>query len=240
MSFGNTAALITQSIAGTSGNNFGPKSCEIIKFAVLRLGSFLNFVLKGHIPKHFVAILDFFSRKCGDGNGVRRSKRFDKGLFDAFWERYLSQNKGLVLSRTTEELEWAFGTEVRTGEAYMYCHYSKNSLDGYVIFKRHAGRSDLRWIVADWIAIRDDKRILKELLSGGLANLKAETSAAFVEVIGYPMFVQEIIHQCMPFSRAAKGNCATYRFNDACLAKRFEDVKECSWFFGAYDGDRAL
>lgn len=250
--FGNTLCKATEKMAKRHKDKFGPVSCTYWRFNPIRKLSFLWYcfsrkVLKRPIPDwpDFDAFkIRDFSVRFEDAE-VRRLLSFDE-KFDDFWSRYVATNQGLVCSRTVEELEWIFGEEVKSGRAVVLGYFTCDRLDGYVILKSgsSAGR---RWQVMDWIALKNDKKILDRLLAAGCKYLRKCTPAMLVESIGYPTFVQDILKRHLPFKRFAGNNFFSYgyrkhkdgntTFKDACEA--VIDTEK-SWFFGPYDGDMCM
>ena len=164
----------------------------------------------------------------------------DEVDIDGFWRRYIQRNRGLVCSRTKEELQWIFGDNMRNGNVCMLSYIKEDFLLGYVVIKCQEVKTRCRWMVVDWIAIDDDSLVLDKLLNAVQCYLRNVHGAAFVEIIGYPMFVQKIIRRSFPFCRKAPGNSFNYLIDDESFMKKFVAVKDVSWFFGAYDGDRCM
>lgn len=239
MVFGNTAIAKTQCLASASGEEYGPTSCTKIRFKILRLGSFLRYASKGRFPRFVERLLNGLWRIRGKSSLLCWGQLQVEPL-KMFWDEYLKTNKGLVLSRYYEDLNWLFGDRLVDGSSKCYVHQGVFGIDGYVIFNALAGTDGLRWYVADWVALRNDAQILDELLHQGLRSLARDTKAAFVECVGYPMSIQSVLRRNLNLSRGIDGNIVTYRFFDEELRKRFELVKDDSWFFGALDGDRIL
>ena len=245
--FGNTAIPVSGDIGTASGMSIGPESCENVRFAIIRLGSFLNFMVKGYLPKILVTIIDAIwmcgTRLLGKSKADRFIKKIellDELDVDDFWHRYLLKNNGLVSSRAKEELEWIFGDNLRCGKVLFLSYVRDGVAEGYVTVKRQGDERNGRWMIVDWIAVGDDAVVLKELLIGVCAYLRRIKKASFVEIIGYPMFVQKVIRSVFRFRRKAPGNSFNYLIDDETFRKRFEQVKDVSWFFGAYDGDRCM
>ena len=247
MMFGNTVMPVSAGISLVSNSTAGPESCENIRFCVIRLGGFLNFVTHGKLPSFMVWLLDglwLWGTKIFDGSKgmvcVRRIMSLDETAMDDFWKRYLASNKGLVCSRTKKELNWVFGEGIKNGTAHFLVLEKEGQLCGYVVLKRMSEDLSSRWMVVDWIAERDDRELLIELLAGAKRHLQTVQGAAFVEIIGYPMFVQDVIREVFPYHRKAQSNSFTCRIDDASFRQEFNRVKDVSWFFGAYDGDRCF
>ena len=247
MTFGNTAMPVSVGIAMASDSVAGPDSCANVRFRIMRLGGFLNFALHGKLPGFLVRLIDWFwvlgakvfSRR-NEASSVRRVMSFDEVDIDGFWKRYLAKNRGLVCSRTKEELNWIFGEGIKNGNTHLLVLGKEGEVCGYVAIKRRTHGQASRWMIADWIAEGDDREMLGELLAGAIMHLRSIPDAAFVEMIGYPMFVQDVIGKHLPCRRKAKGNSFSYRIETDKLRQDFEKVKDVSWFFGPYDGDRCM
>lgn len=246
IAFGNTAMPVSTEIALASASSLGPDSCANIRFAIIRLGSFIDFVMQRKIPRRIIQVLDWIWLNmtrvfCGkEISNVQRIMSIDEVDVDRFWGRYLASNKGLVCSRTKDELRWTFEDEIRRGRVHFLAFLKNSEMLGYVAIKRKGQEGVCRWMVVDWIAIEDDPTILKTLLMGVKSYLRSMDGAAFVEMIGYPTSVQRVIQKVFPYKRKASGNSFSYRIYDDGLRKAFEHVKDYSWFFGSYDGDRCL
>ncbi len=246
--FGNTAIPVSMKLNRLLGvDGVGCPSCGIVRFSVLRWGGFINFLLHGRLPSFLVHILNymgvlmrplFFRRQRSKTVGARLNV-FDKKRFDAFWADYLEKNDGVVLSRTAEELEWMFGEDVDTGRNLLFVREAGNCLLGYIVV-RAMNTERTRWMVADWIALENDKGVLSDLLRDAVRGLYQIQSAAFLECIGFRTDVQSVIHRHLPFSRRAPNNSTNYKAHTPELKQALERAERSGWFFGPYDGDRCL
>jgi len=245
--FGNTAIPVSGGVGVASNMSIGPTSCEKVRFGIIRLGSFLNFMLRGHLPRFFVNIIDAIWL-CGvsvlgkmkiDGH-IKQVTSLDEIDIDGFWTRYVERNNGLVCSRTKEELLWVFGDNLRQGNVCMFAYIAEDSLLGYIAIKCQRIQTRCRWMVVDWIAIDDNPSVLSRLLEAVQGFLRTVPGAAFVELIGYPMFIQDVVKKSFPFCRKAPGNSFNYLIDDESFGREFAAVRDISWFFGAYDGDRCM
>jgi hypothetical protein len=95
-------------------------------------------------------------------------------------------------------------------------------------------------MVADWIALENDKDILSDLLRDAVLGLRQIKSAAFLECIGFRMDVQNVIHRHLPFSRRAPNNSTNYKAHTLEMKQALEVADRTGWFFGPYDGDRCM
>lgn len=246
--FGNTAIPVSMKLNRMLGvDGMGCPSCGTVKFAVLRWGGFIKFLLHGRLPSFLVHILNcigvlmrplFFRRQRSKTIGARLNV-FDQKRFDAFWSDYLKNNDGVVLSRTAEELEWMFGEDVDTGRNLLFVREAGNCLLGYIVV-RAMNTERTRWMVADWIALQNDKGVLSDLLRDAVRGLHQIQSAVFLECIGFRMDVQNVIHRHLPFSRRAANNSTNYKAHTPEMKQALEGADRLGWFFGPYDGDRCL
>lgn len=246
--FSNTAIPVSMKLGRMLGvDGEGCPSCGVVRFAVLRWGDFINFCLHGHMPSLLVCLCNwlgclvrplFFRRQRSKTAGVRL-RAFDQKLFDEFWTEYLKQNDGVVLSRTAEELEWMFGEDIATGRNLLFAREDGDHLRGYIVV-RAMNKDRTRWMVADWIALANDRDVLSDLLRDAVRGLYHTTSAAFLECVGFRMDVQDVIHRHLPFSRQAPNNSSSYNAHTHEIKQALEMADRSGWFFGPYDGDRCM
>lgn len=213
----NAASMKMNRLLGVKGK--GPITCERIRFA----SAFWPKMLKVLVPRP----------------RAKRLMSFEPKLFDDFWRRYLIANKGVVCSRTTEELRWVFGDRTESGEVVVLGSLNGDNLAGYIVLKRSKfvvrGLEFQRWMILDWIALDNDRMILAGLLRDALRFLRRETRAMLLESIGFPEFVEPILAKYLPFRRKTESNSFLYQFTDTNQV-----IPEGSWFFGPYDGDRGM
>lgn len=246
--FGNTAIPVSIKLNRMLGvDGLGCPSCGIVRFAVLRWGLFLDFLLHGRLPSFLVRFADwlgvliqpFFFRRDRSHTVGCRLDAFDSERFDGFWSDYLKKNDGVVLSRTAEELGWMFGEDVDTGRNLLFVREDGSRLCGYIVV-RAMNAERTRWMVADWIALENDRDILSDLLRDAVLGLRQIKSAAFLECIGFRMDVQDVIHRHLPFSRRAPNNSTNYKAHTPEMKQSMENADRTGWFFGPYDGDRCM
>ena len=209
----NSASVKLNQMVGVDGE--GPASCAVSRFAIT------------YMPKAF--------RFLVRNPSARVLRTIDPAVFDGFWGRYLKSNVGLVTSRSAKELQWMFGGLLATGECVLLGAFSGQELVGYIIFKKQGGHFE-RWVVADWIALENNRKILKQLLVSAVRYLRKYTDAFMLQSVGFPDFVQPIIKWRMPFWK----RCASMTFIWKAHGDRLAKIPEGSWFFGPYDGDRGM
>ncbi len=246
--FSNTAISVSMKLGQMLGDDGeGCPSCGIVRFAVLRWGGFANFCLHGRLPSFFVHLINwlgilarplFFRRKRSRTVGICL-QAFEPRRFDTFWAEYLKNNDGVILSRTAEELDWMFGEDVTTGRNLLFAREDGDRLCGYIVI-RAMNPERTRWMVADWIALGNDRDVLSDLLRDAIRGLRKVASAAFLECIGFRMDVQDVIHRHLPFSRRAPNNSSTYNAHTPEMKQALESADRSGWFFGPYDGDRCM
>jgi len=239
----NTAVPVTQklfNLLGVCGK--GPASYAKIRFAVFRWGRFLRFCSHGRLPGFVSDLLDIPSLVCR-----ALSRRPDVELWQElrhddindFWRRYLLLNTGVVASRTADELEWVLGEKIRHGSVlFGVLRNDCQEVLGYVAVKESSSVSG-RWMVVDWIAIGNDKKILASLMFGIKgALMKRRKDVFLLESIGFPDQADDVVRRYLTWTRKTKNNCFLYKAFDKRVKAAIET--DAGWFFGPMDGDRCL
>ena len=243
--FANTAipkSAKMNKILGVKG--VGPETNQVVRFSVLRWGGFLNVLMKNHLPSFCVAILDLitkiFWRKPKIKTRLRCSvdTKFD-GAYDLFWNRYLEKNNGIAVSRSRDELNWMFGSDIERGRAKLISLRDDTGIVGYVIAKSRGGGLE-RWMIVDWIALENEEKILRDLLSQLIRLLKSMHEAIWIESIGFAPLADDTLGQFLKFKRRLRENVFVYKTFGDRIAKALCQEKNAGWFFGPYDGDRCL
>ena len=232
-------------LLGVAGQ--GCPSCGIVRFAVLRWGQFARFCLHGRLPRWMAAMADvigwillpLFIRRQRTRTGVSRLTVIDSEVFDRFWKEYTANADGVVLSRTAEELSWMFLDGLQQGRNVLLARNDGNRLVGYIVLMaKDIDRT--RWMVADWIALNNDRDILSDLLWDAIRFLRRNTGAAFLESIGFRSDIQDVIHRHLTFTRKAPNNSTIYKAFSDEVDSEVKRADCCGWFFGPYDGDRCM
>ena len=246
--FGNTAIPVSMKLNRMLGvDGVGCPSCGIVRFAVLRFGRFLNFCVHGRLPPVLVHLIDwsggvvrpFFFRRERSQTIGSRLELFDAKQFDAFWSKYLKTNDGVALSRTAEELKWMFEDDLASGRNLLFVREDGDGVCGYIVV-RAMNAERTRWMIADWIALANDKAVLSDLLRDAVRGLRQIRPAAFLECIGFRMDMQDVIHRHLPFTRKAPNNSTNYKVHTAEMKQALDSADRSGWFFGPYDGDRCM
>lgn len=243
VSFGNTQIEETANLAKRNKNAcIGPDSYSRVCWGVVHpVDSFLyavrRKVLRLPIPKWKpFSTLDSNSF-CMKRNNLsfKRLLQVVPDFFDVLMSEYLKTNEGLVSSRTAEEIEWAYGDRIRTGEDVLLAAHDNDRPVGYIILRMLYGNR--RALVIDWFAMGNDLKILEELLVIGKLYLKRHTPAMILEMVGFPTYVQPMIRKHLSHSRPIGHNMFSWgskSYRDELLP--IIDTPK-SWFFGPYDGD---
>ena len=207
----NFASMKMNRMLGVKGT--GPSLCERIIFGIVYVPKWLKWICR---RPH-----------------ARRLSVIDAKVFDDFWNRYRETNDGLVSSRSAEELKWIFGDRLESGEIVILGEFSGDTLVGYVALKSSCRGK--RWIIADWIAVKNNAEILSSLVQSAVRFLRRQCGPVLLETIGFPDFAEPILKRCLWFSRKAKNNTFIWKFLDERMT-----IPPGSWFFGPYDGDRCM
>ena len=245
LAMGNTCIYRVAALSRALGKKEGPDSWRSVRFAVLRpfLLAALVFWRKA-LKREQPAVAPIGPTKPGrryaNGHGlvVLRDAVLDKAGLDVFWSRYLSTNRGLVLSRTSAELDWLFGEGVAAGSEAFLSLRRGESIEGYVVMRRMR-TSPRRWQIVDLIALDDDMGRLGLLLRGAKRFLRQEAGAIMLEATGFPDRVQPLLRKAFPFERKLAHNPYVWRTPRPETAPRITAALKAQegWFFGPYDGD---
>jgi len=230
--------------------NVGPLSCEKIHFYVFQWGTLCKAVLAKHHVRIPLAIevgvnavgwlvSKITFRRFKSKTTSVRIFSIDDETFNEFWQEYLRHNDGVVTSRTARELRWLFSDGLLSGRFIMIARKIKDRIVGYVVLKTQDSEVGLRWIVSDWIAMRNDKYILHDLLQDARAAAMA-TDAMCMELTGFPMVIQPVVKSCLPLVRKAVCNTFLYKLYDTSFTESLLDTPDRGWFWGPMDGDRCV
>lgn len=212
--FANTANATSMKMNRLLGvKGMGPRTCEQIRFA-----SIVSFpVLRNLCPRSSAVKLD----------------KIDKEQFDIFWTKYLNDNKGVVASRSSAELEWMFGDNVAKGTDVILATYEGSEISGYIVVRK--SRKGRGWLVVDMLALDNDRATLRLLLVSAVRYLRREARSLILESIGFPLYVEDLTRSILPLYRKTLNNTFLFKAIDPGFT-----VPESSWFFGPYDGDRSM
>lgn len=231
--FGNTAnpkSMKMNRLLGVKGA--GPCSCEMTRFAVIHVFSFLSVLFRDKVP---LLRLPCIGRRCA----LKRLPSIERETFDCFWEKYKKGACGLVSSRTARELNWLFGDRVRNGQSVLLAKMDQGQMLGYIIISTSGGRR-LRWRVSDMIALNNDKRVIRDLLTGAVRYLRRETNAATLETVGFCLGIQETISSVLRFKKKNSNNSFLFEITSEALRQQWHVDFVNDWFWGPYDGDMCL
>lgn len=168
-----------------------------------------------------------------------RYMTFPEDFFDRLMKAYLRKNKGLLCSRSAEELRWVFQETVSSGQSILICASENDIPLGYIIVKINFARC--RCQIVDWFALENDLWLLESLVQVMKRYLRQHTPLLAIETFGFPTFVQPIISRHFPIERKLGHNMFAWRvkreLRDEIL--KMADTTD-SWFFGPYDGDGCM
>ena len=240
----NPSSMKMNRMLGIKGK--GPYTCGVSRFGIVHFGSFLRLLTRGMLPVLISEIInrigcvwwqkkDFLQK-----HEIKVLNHFDAEIFQRFWDAYLKSmnGEGVVLSRTVEELNWAFLTDIQHGRNILLGRFSGNELLGYIVVRR-IDEMGMRWQIVDWISIANDEMVLWELLCGAKSFLYDNSKAAILQCIGFPERAQKIICRVLPFKKKHANNSFIYSSGDHLVTKELEKSSS-GWFWGPYDGDRCI
>lgn len=243
--FGNSGNANGSKLFRRIGANFeSVQSCAEKRLAILHLVRFVKYLFYSKVLhrecKDCLALNKDTDSKCCIKYGsfeVKTLREVDVMLFDAFWEKYLSSNEGLVCVRRARDLIWMFGDKLKNGNALIAGCFEGSKLVGYVVFALN--NSYTAWHVADMIALRNDLKILSIVLRGGLKILAKMKYASHCEISGFSDCVQSVIAPLFTIKRKLSNNQFVWCMHeDDTLNVDIKDVySNKSWFFGPCDGD---
>jgi len=253
---GNTFSLAASRMYKMARFKNGPDSCTQIRFGIILWRMFLPSVIsrtrfrkyaKSLLVRSLGLVIDVvcslfirlpYVQSMTDSKVLRS---IDQNTFCDFWDDYLENNEGLVMSRTPDVLEWLFGEEIALGRNTLIGRFDKEKLVGYIVLrqKKLPNSDSERFVVIDWIAINNDKRVLSDLLRDGREYTLSQ-GAAVLEILGYPESCQEVISQYFPFKRKIIANSFMYKTVDSSQSEAFREQADKGWFWGAMDADRCV
>ncbi len=247
--FGNTCIYLTMRMNAELGAQQGTESWTEMRFGLIHPLRFLWLLIWRKVfhlpqpdPHGFKHVPDEIRSYATEGEAhVRRVMDFDS-RFDVFWKRYVSKNRGIVVSRDVETLTWLFGEDVRSGKCVLLAVVrDTNELEGFIVLRPMPDSPD-RWQIMDMIALENAPERMDLLLRGARRFLKKETSAITLESTGFPDFIQPVLNKHMPHLQKTGHNRFEWISNDPEVVRVIEQIGNTrdSWFFGPFDGDYNL
>lgn len=245
--FGNTSNQKSAALwTGYGGCSAGNPSQAFVRFAVPNLVSFIKYTaakrLKGRVAWLIQQIAVCFIpvdaclrlRMLFHKNRkylTRRLVSFDDSRFEAFWEKMLRENMGLIVARDPSRLRRLFNPALNEKRSVLLAAEAGPEIHGYILLKTcHA-----RHMIVDWCAVGNDKVILECLLYGALAFSK-KSRVGVLEYVGGIQQSDDLLQKYLPYKRKALANTFVYRAHDLEIKLAVENAN--SWFGGPYDGDR--
>ena len=246
IAYSNTQCEETEKMARIMKYKLGPESCtrflrRMINPVKCAIYFFRRTILRLDPPKakRFCTLV---SRGFSIRDGGLELRRFVEisSAFDVFFQEYLRENKGLVSSRTSEELNWIFGGRLASGESVGVMATEGGRLLGYIFLS--GGVSARRWRIMDLIALHDDTKVLAALIKAAIKFLRRNTPAMLFETTGFPMWMQPVLKRYFPLVHQVGNNLCSYNYPDKDFGVECDKVilTDKSWFFGPYDGDWCL
>ena len=247
--FGNTCIYATMRMNAQIGAHPGTESWSEMRFGIIHPLLFLWLLFRRKIlhrtqpeARPLKVPADEQKRYAVSGGfHIRRLNGFDDARLDAFWKRYLARNRGIVVSRDKETMNWIFGKDLSSGKSVLLALFNGDDADGFIVL-RPMFSSPHRWQIMDMIVLENDPERLDILLAGAVRFLKKETRAITLESTGFPDFVQPVLHKHMPHLRKTGHNRFEWISDDQTVIQTFEQSANTreSWFFGPFDGDYCL
>lgn len=256
LAFGNTScsAHATRICQLARGDMLGPKECCYSRVAHLGLASGLLSIIRRSPACRFqsfawrimypLRVLDWLFRRLGCKRNFTfvEENDFPSPAFDAFWERYLAGNKGLVSSRDPKILNHLFADALKAGRLVLVTANDCSGVRGYILLRKYAlfnVSNVLKYKIVDAIAVDNDMSCLRALVR--YAKIYAAGhSGERVEYIGGNPNLKSWIEVELPCTNEFGYNTTTYYYSgdDIDLLSAIED--RSGWFFGPYDGERCL
>lgn len=247
VSFGNSCCSETAQMDEANDGMVGPESCTRFLWRVVRPLECLAYficrkIFKAGLPhwKEFSTLSNAdYEVKRGDLS-IRRLMEIKPEFFDVLIAEYIKTNKGLVCSRTAEEVEWIFGERVKNGLCVLLGAFKDGNPVGYIIARSKPDAK--RWEIMDWFALKNSSKILEPLLAELCNFLKRKTPAMMLEVICFPTVVQSILKCYLPHERQTGHNVFSWGSSNKEFRESVLPIIDMpnSWFFGPYDGDECM
>lgn len=179
---------------------------------------------------------DDWSVTSGTSTVIRVSALKNSGI-DGFFTRYLMGNRGVVLSRTEKELDWAYGDKLAAGRAIFLLLREAESVVGYLCAVA-TDATCCTWKVHDLLVLGDDIVRMGGLLEVLKNYLRQRTPAVTLSVTGFPNSAQQLLSNHFPHVTALPHNVCLLKSDipEAPAANLFD----IGWFGSPYDGDYFL
>ena len=239
----NVKSMKLNRMLGVDGR--GGESWERCLFAIIRPFKLAALCCRHKILRQYsirkddIIPLMPMSVKTSGGMIIERALDIEVRQFSDFWAQCLAFNRGLMSSRTGEEVDWMYGENMRAGKCVMLVARRDGSIVGYAVL-RPIG--DQRWRLMDVISKKDDGQIIRGLLSVAKKFLHRNTDAITLESRGFSSSAMTVISKELPFQRKIGHNSFLWKFTDEEMMSKVREsmTRETGWFFGPYDGDACL
>ena len=159
--------------------------------------------------------------------------------FQALWAEKIKEKQCLLADRRPDTLRWHFEIPGDRGCARVLCSRLNGELVGYTVVRSDTDeRSGLRKsVIADLIARRDDKEIVRTLWVGAREIAKRDGSHV-LELQGFPPGIRQVCSEWKPYQRKYPACPYYYRATDPLLHKELSDGT--AWYATPFDGDATL
>lgn len=186
-----------------------------------------------------LVLLNCFS--VGARTTVKMVKTINDDDFMPFHQTLVIGNSGLMSSRHPDILRWKFAADMATGRTVLLVERNtEGQIAGYIAIYRltESVTGKGRFIIKDWIAVNHDPMVLARLLRQAKTTVR-KLNGYLLELHGFPEFIRGVVQQALPYRRKTPSNYFIYKPMNKAFAEQFAAVKDKSWFFGPFDGDRA-
>ena len=156
---------------------------------------------------------------------------FKAHSFQQFWDEYKSGQQGIVVDRSSKRFERLFGPGIRQGRLSVITHDEDGRMVGYAVLRTRPLRRlrRLRYEIIDIIALGDNDQRIRMLIKK-CKHFAGIHGGVLLEYVGG--------QHLLPHRRPALANTFIWSGGDSELKAMLAAGK--GWFFGPYDGDRAM
>ena len=173
--------------------------------------------------------------KCG-GYRIVEQASFGDARFDAFWNRFLAANDGVVSSRDPRRLRWLFDESIKAGKVLLATAERDGRIDGYVLLRAEEGcdKAPKLYDIIDVCAVANDTNCLRDLGKGAL-RLAGRHGGVKVFFVGGMPKQEEWLDKVFPYCHQKDFSSFMYVASDPEVRESLEQNK--GWFFGPFDGE---
>lgn len=174
-------------------------------------------------------------------NGYRivQYDKIDTQKFEEFWQRYLSENNGVVTSRDPQRLSWLFDDSLAAKMVRIVAAEKDGKIQGYALLRRYPREDGFfnNHSLYDICAVGNDKKCLKVLMRGALSS-SAKDYGLLMRYVG-ALPEQDI--WLAPFMRWWTQLDHSTIFYGSRNVEIINSVERGEgWFLGPMDGERCM